>query len=132
MTPFKFYIWFAIFVESFPVVPVFIAFKNRNRLSKGMQFFLGFLSADLILNLISNYYYFNGNNNLYLYYFCTLFQSTFILLTLIHFFESKYEKKIMICSGLMQVIHIFPTTTLSSHQIQLWFMQSKCIKLLKN
>lgn len=95
MTPYKFYLGFSIFVESFPLIPIIFGLRKWRYLSIGLRLFVGFLVSELILNGISYYYYYFIGNNLILGYLYSFFQASFLSLLYIEFSEIKLEKKII-------------------------------------
>ena len=95
MTFFKFYIWLLVFVESFPVVTFFFGLRKWKKLSPGIKLFLGYIAADLLLNLLSYYFYYIKHSTLSLFYFRAFFQCTFLLLAFREFSIEKIEKNIM-------------------------------------
>lgn len=96
MTLLKFFFWFSIFVESiFPIFPILIGWRHRNKMNLGVTFFICFLITDLILYWMSDYYYLKKQNNLFLHYFHDLFGNTLILLMYCFFFKSQREKIII-------------------------------------
>jgi len=104
MTSFKFYFWFAVFVESFPIVPIFLAFKKWKVLPVIIKFFIGFLAADLLLNLVGDYFYYLQRHNLFLNYLYSLFQSVFILLAFWSFVKRKAEQLLILSLLLLNIV----------------------------
>ncbi len=95
MTPFKFYFYFGIFVESFPLIPILYAVSKWKCLSWGIKFFVLFLVSELVLNIISDYFYFTGSYNLFLYYYYSFFQLVFMFLTFNQFFKLHLVKTVI-------------------------------------
>lgn len=99
MTLLKFYQFFGVFVESFLLIPIFFGIKKWTKLSMGLHFFIGFLIVEFLLNCISNFYIFVlHKSNLFLFYFYSFFQSTFILSAFYQLLKKKNEQ--IITSGL--------------------------------
>ena len=93
MTLLKFYQWFGVFVESFLLVPIFFGIKKWVKLSVGLHFFIGFLIAEFLLNCISNFYIFElHKSNLFLFYFYSFFQSTFILSAFYQMLKNRNDR----------------------------------------
>lgn len=92
MTFFKFYVLFGIFVESFPIIPIAFAARKWKQLPITLRLFSGFLAADLILNLVSDYFYYFQHFNLFLNYFYSFFQGTFIMTMFWYFLRSKMDR----------------------------------------
>lgn len=104
MTPFKFYFWFAIFTESVPLLPIIIGLKQWNRLPIHFKYFLIFPIADLFLNLVSDYYYFRHQNNLFLYYFRSLFEVVFILTAFYYGSTNKIVRVILLFLVVLNIL----------------------------
>ena len=104
MTPYKFYLSFSIFVESFPLIPIIFGLRKWKYLSRGLKFFMGFLGSELILNCISYYYFFFIGNNLILDYLYSFFQASFLLLLYTEFFKTKLEEIIIFLLLLSSII----------------------------
>ena len=98
MTPLKFYFWFGVFVELFPIIPIIVSLQKWQRLTIGIRFFILFLVSEFLINCVSNYYLFVLHiSNLFLFYFYPFFQNIFILTTFWHFFKRRWEQILSIC-----------------------------------
>lgn len=117
MTAYKFYYYFGLFVEIFPIMPLVIGIRKWRLLPNAIKVLLFFLFTELILNLISDYFLFNRINNLFLSYFYSFFQVTFILIYFMQISSDKKEKFIIsffiFVSYLLLVIDFFTSKTQS-------------------
>ena len=130
MTPLKFYYIFGIFVESFPLVPIILGAKKWRQLTLGIKLFIGFLVAEFLLNCLTDYYHFVlHRSNLFLFYFYSFFQSTFILSAFIYFFRNRVEKIYVICLWILGVFFLISDFLFVS-KINYNYLSNFCINLI--
>ena len=95
MASYRFYIWFAVFVELFPLVPFLVGVQKWKVIPLGLRYFLGFLLADFIINLVSNYLFLIRINNHFLYYLYSFQYSIFLLPSLRQLSRYRAERLII-------------------------------------
>ena len=96
MTSYKFYVGFAVFVELFPIVPFLVGIQKWKIASPGIRLFFGFLLADFLINLVSNYLFLLLVTNHFLYYFYSFQYTIFLFPALFYFFKNRKERLIIV------------------------------------
>lgn len=101
-----FHLGFSILVELSPIIPMFYAFRCVEHWNNGITFFILFLSGELLISLLGDYYILNSRNNLFLYHFYAFSRCTFIFLMYDSFFEYK-KRKILFTTLFILLTYIF-------------------------
>lgn len=97
MTAYTFFKWFAFWSEISVLIPVLMALSQWRRLDIRLKLILGFLSAELILYLTQDVFYFvYSSNNLFLNYLFTLVFHTLLCFFFMKVLESKNEKRVVV------------------------------------
>lgn len=106
MTPFKFYFYFGISVELFIFFPILFAVCKWRHISLGIKFVVFFLVSELLINIVSYYFYFTGSYNLFLNYFYSFFQLVFMFLAFYQLLTKHFVRIIVYLSFIICLVSL--------------------------